>query len=202
MSRRTRDRFALDRAMFREFAPLTVSDFVEGMRREDAAGLTARDAWVRWLRPQFADSEAAYFTGTYNDEYGYDYGLTLNRNVQKDFERFLDMAGLADRDFVCGVEAHRFRDVLHCHAIIEGPISGQHRMVLKELWQYGGGRFGRRGFAKVYPVLDGCESYVTKYALKGDTDNFSFRLTRRPAGMSQNSSVELEQHFSQMRMEA
>lgn len=134
-----------------------------------------REEWVRWLSPVFADGSAAYFTGTYADEYGYANGLMLTRNVHKDVQRFLnDRAGfvdLSERRWICGVEKHRYRDILHWHGIIEGPFSEDELRYLKLLWQL------ERGFARVLPVTDGCASYVTKYALKGDTDSFEWRLS-------------------------
>jgi hypothetical protein len=134
-----------------------------------------RDAWVNWLAPVFADGEAAYFTGTYSDEYGYPHGLMLPRNVHADVRRFLldrnGFADLSDRRWICGVEKHAYRDILHWHGIIEGPFTDDERRYLRWLWQ------GERGFAKVLPVQDGCASYVTKYALKGDTDSFEWRLS-------------------------
>lgn len=132
-----------------------------------------RAAWVEWLAPTFADTDSAYFTGTYSDEYGFSNGLMLPRNVHKDVLRFLDREvheDLRGRLFICGVEKHLYRDVLHWHGIISGPCDQEARRYLKELWG------ATRGHARVLPVLDGCASYVTKYALKGDTDSFEWRL--------------------------
>jgi hypothetical protein len=129
-----------------------------------------RAAWVCWLAPTFADNDSAYFTGTYSDEYGYANGLMLARNVHKDFGRYLKSWGFGGR-WICGVEEHQYRDVLHLHAILEGPFTREQRDWLKGWWQ------GERGFARVLPVVDGCASYVTKYALKGDCSSFEWRLS-------------------------
>lgn len=136
-----------------------------------APGATARDAWIAWLSPRFADLDSAYLTGTYSDEYGYPHGLTLARNVHKDFRRFLADHHLEERQFINGVEHHQYRDILHLHAIIEGPFAPGELLALKRCWER------ERGHAKALPVLDGCTSYVTKYALKGDTEAFDWSLT-------------------------
>jgi hypothetical protein len=134
-----------------------------------AAGMSPRDAWVAWLAPRFNEG-SAYITGTYSDDYGYPNGLMSARNVHKDFRRFLDEIGL-DGDFICGVEKHLYRDVLHLHGIIGGDFTDPQRRFLKQWWRLD------RGFSRVLPVRDGCASYVTKYALKGDTDSFDWRLS-------------------------
>jgi hypothetical protein len=131
---------------------------------------TVRTAWIDWLAPVFAENGSCYFTGTYSDEYGEPHGLMAVRNVMKDFRRWLaewDFGG----QYIIGVEKHAFRDVLHLHAIIEGPLTLEQMRILKEWW----GR--ERGHARALPVLDGCASYVTKYALKGDSDGFEWRLS-------------------------
>jgi hypothetical protein len=135
-----------------------------------APGTTARQAWVAWLKPVFAGCDSAYFTGTYSDDYGLSHGCTLPRNVHKDFRRFLVDLKLDDRAFISGVEHHRYRDVLHLHAIVRGAFSDDQLRALKAAWAL------ERGHARVLPVLDGCESYVTKYALKGDTESFDWNL--------------------------
>lgn len=134
-----------------------------------SSGATARDAWIQWLQPVFAGRDSCYFTGTYSDEYGYCNGLMLQRNVHKDFVRFLDSFGF-DRRWVVGIEQHQYRDILHLHAILEGSFSQEQLTWTKAWWE------SERGFARALPVLDGCESYVTKYALKGDTDAFEWSL--------------------------
>lgn len=132
-------------------------------------GATARDAWVRWLAPRFTPG-SAYFTGTYSDEYGIPNGLMLARNVHKDFRSFLVQQGLTGHEFISGVEHHAYRDVLHLHAIIAGEFTDLDRRLLKAHWA------AERGHARVLPVLDGCASYVTKYALKGDTESFDWNV--------------------------
>lgn len=130
---------------------------------------TAREGWVRWLAPRFPEG-AAYFTGTYSDDYGTAHGLMLARNVHHDFRRFLVECGFMGTEFINGVEQHRYRDVLHLHAVIAGDFDDLDRRLLKARWER------ERGFARVLPVLDGCASYVTKYALKGDTQSFDWNL--------------------------
>jgi len=134
-----------------------------------AGAATAREAWIAWLAPRFTPG-AAYFTGTYSEDYGLSHGLMLARNVHHDFRRFLVERELTDRQFISGVEQHRYRDVLHLHAIISGDFSDIDRRLLKAEWER------ERGFSRVLPVLDGCASYVTKYALKGDTEHFDWNV--------------------------
>lgn len=129
-----------------------------------------RDTWIRWLAPVFAENGSCYFTGTYSDEYGEPHGLMAVRNVHKDFRRWLAEWDFGGR-YIIGVEQHAYRDVLHLHAIIEGPLSLEQMQVLKDWWQR------ERGFARSLPVLDGCASYVTKYALKHDCESFEWRLS-------------------------
>jgi len=131
---------------------------------------TVREAWVGWLAPHFADGQPAYFTGTYSDDYGFAHGCMASRNVQKDFRRFLVERGLMGHEFVNAVEQHRYRDILHCHAILAGDFAPSDLALLKAEWAV------ERGHARVLPVQDGCASYVTKYALKGDTDAFDWWL--------------------------
>jgi len=138
-----------------------------------AAVVLAKDvrvAWVEWLAPNFANGEACYFTGTYSDDYGLANGLMLARNVHKDWARFLEAFGFEGK-WICGVEQHRYRDILHLHAILGGEWSEVERKLIKAWWSVD------RGHAKSLPVLDKCASYVTKYALKHDTDSFEWRLT-------------------------
>lgn len=136
-----------------------------------AGAATPREAWIGWLAPRFPPG-AAYFTGTYSDDYGLPHGLMLARNAHHDFRRFLLERGLTAHEFINGVEHHeyRYKDVLHLHAIIAGEFSDLDRRLLKAEWQR------ERGYARVLPVLDGCASYVTKYALKGDTESFDWNL--------------------------
>jgi len=138
---------------------------------EAAAGATTpRAAWISWLAPRFPVG-AAYFTGTYSDDYGLPHGLMLARNVHHDFRKFLVERGLTGHEFLNGVEQHLYRDVLHLHAIIGGDFTDLDRRLLKAEWE------AQRGYARVLPVLDGCASYVTKYALKGSTENFDWNLS-------------------------
>lgn len=129
-----------------------------------------RDAWICWLGPHFENGSAAYFTGTYSDEYGFPHGLMLARNVHADFRRFLNRHGYSDNEYIIGVEKHQYRDILHLHAIIGGDFDDIERRLLKAQWQ------AERGHARALPVLDGCASYITKYALKGDTECFEWNL--------------------------
>jgi hypothetical protein len=131
---------------------------------------SAADGWVRWLAPRFKDG-SAYITGTYTDEYGFANGCTLPRNVHKDFRRFLKECGAEGHDFINGVEHHQYRDVLHLHAVLKGPYDAGELEWLKAYWS------AKRGHARVLPVLDGCASYVTKYALKGDAEAFDWSLS-------------------------
>jgi len=129
-----------------------------------------RGLWLAWIAPRFKEG-AVYFTGTYSEEYGYANGLMSARNVHKDFRRFLAEHGMTNVEFVNGVEKHQYRDILHCHGIIAGEFTDLDRYLLDAEWQRD------RGFCRVLPVLDGCASYVTKYALKNDTDNFDWNLS-------------------------
>jgi hypothetical protein len=140
-----------------------------GVERRSAPVASPRQAWVDWVSPRFGEG-AAYFTGTYGDEYGFSHGLMLARNVHNDFRRFLKERDLL-ADFICGVEQHRYRDILHLHAVLAGEFSQNDRLRLKAEWAL------ERGHARVLPVLDGCASYVTKYALKGDCESFDWRLS-------------------------
>lgn len=132
-----------------------------------AAGV--RDAWLRWLAPRFPNG-SLYFTGTYSDEYGIAHGCMAPRNVHKDFRRWLLEQGLEGREFINGVEQHQYRDVLHLHAVVGGEYSDLDRRLLAASWA------AERGHARALPVLDGCASYVTKYALKGSTQSFDWNL--------------------------
>lgn len=134
-----------------------------------APGTSPQEAWVSWLAPVFAGTQSCYFTGTYSDAYGYPNGLMLVRNVHADFRRFLQSFEFDSR-YIVGVEHHAYRDILHLHAILEGPMTDDQMRWVKAWWS------AERGHARALPVLDGCASYVTKYALKGDTDSFEWRL--------------------------
>lgn len=134
------------------------------------AGLSPREAWIRWLSPSFTGNDSCYITGTYSDEYGFPNGLMIVRNVHKDFTRFLESFDFTG-DYICGVEPHAFRDILHCHGILQGPFTDPQLKWIKSWWA------SDRGHCRTLPVQDGCASYVTKYALKGDTDSFGWRLS-------------------------
>lgn len=149
--------------------PLPAAPALGASTRARGAG-AVRSAWIDWLAPVFSDNGSCYFTGTYSDAYGEPHGLMAVRNVMKDFARWLAWWDFGGR-YIVGVEKHRYRDILHLHAIIEGPFSAEQMELLKHYWQH------ERGFARALPVLDGCSSYVTKYALKGDSDSFDWRLS-------------------------
>lgn len=140
-----------------------------GVWQTDGPREAVRSVWLDWLNPFFREG-SVYFTGTYSDTYGYQNGLTLQRNVAKDVERFLKRCGCDDAAYVIGVERHQFRDVLHFHGVF-GPVGvSLDRDYLAGVWA------ATRGHCKALPVKDGCLSYVTKYALKGDFDAFYWRL--------------------------
>jgi len=126
-------------------------------------------AWCEWLSPLFTNG-GIYFTGTYSDTYGYPHGLMLTRNVHRDFRRFLKDQALPGR-WVCGVEPHRDRAILHLHAVLEGPLTDFDERFMKAAWTH------ERGWCRLLPVLDGGVSYVTKYALKGDAQAFDWSLS-------------------------
>ena len=130
-----------------------------------AGAASPREAWVRWLAPRFPGG-AAYFTGTYSEDYGLSQGLMLARNVHHDFRRFLVECGLMGAEFITGVEQHKYRDVLHLHAIIGGDFDDLDRRLLKARWERD------RGYARVLPVLDFRASYDQARAKGGDTVNF------------------------------
>lgn len=127
-------------------------------------------AWCDWLSPHFAGNDSAYLTLTYSDDYGYPHGCMLPRNCQSDVRRWVHSLGLEARRFIWAVEPHRDRTILHLHGIIEGPFTFDQRGILEAAWRQ------ERGWARVLPVLDGCESYVTKYALKSTVEAFDFNL--------------------------
>jgi len=130
------------------------------------------------LAPHFQGNESAYFTGTYSDDYGFPHGLMAVRNVVKDWRSFLKGLGF-DGEWMLGVEKHQYRDILHVHAIVSGPYSQEDRERLRGWWAVD------RGHARVLPVLDGCASYVTKYALKGDCEGFEWFFRKDEASGGQ-----------------
>jgi len=105
----------------------------------------------------------AFFTGTYSDAYGYAHGLMKSHNVIADLRRFLLHQDLTDRDWVCAVELHKFRDILHLHALIAGVGSFDERVRLEHAWRVS----GRGQQVTCDPLLDRGVAYCTKYALKG-----------------------------------
>ena len=138
---------------------------VEGRQQEDPVTL----AWVELVRQNLArdGQPLVFFTGTYSDEYGMSHGLMLPRNVQADFKRALKAAGLGDAGFICSVEPHRLRSVLHCHALIEATPAEV--AVLEHVWQ-------ERGWCSAPACTDGGFSYCCKYALKSSTpDSFDWK---------------------------
>jgi len=150
-----------------------VADLAPGFLRPGVAGWSSvRESWVDFLAPHFPEG-SCYFTGTYSDEYGFGHALMVPDNVQKDFRKWLKMWGIS-ADYICAVEKHAFRDVLHLHAVIAGDYSASQLAFLKNDWGLD------RGFARALPVLDGCVSYVTKYALKDSVESFDWRLQNSP----------------------
>jgi len=137
---------------------------------------TPREVWCQWLEPHFrnpdGDNEhtACYFTGTYSDEYGFANGMTHPRNVHKDVRGWLKEMGMDATQYIVASEPHQFRDILHCHGIVKGAFTREQLVWMQKWWAT------TRGHARMLPVLDGCLSYVTKYALKADTDCFDWRL--------------------------
>jgi len=104
-----------------------------------------------------------FFTGTYSDPYGYAHGLMKSRNVIKDFERFLVSQELENHNWVCAVEVHVFRDILHLHALISGVGEFADRVELQKAWRSS----GRGQQVTADPLQDKGIWYATKYALKG-----------------------------------
>jgi hypothetical protein len=129
-----------------------------------------RDAWVAMVRERMDGRSVCFFTGTYRDDYGYPMGLMKPRNVQRDFRRFLHEQGFDDTEWVCAVEAHRFRDILHLHALLAG-VTGEQADALKHAWDMS------RGWSTAPPCTDGGMAYTCKYALKaaeGDSFDWSW----------------------------
>lgn len=123
--------------------------------------------WVVLVGNELRGKELRFFTGTYSDSYGMSHGCMLPRNVQADFKRALKSAGLDDAAFICAVEPHRDRAVLHLHALVEA--SEADARVLQHVW-------AERGWSSAPAVTDGGLSYCCKYALKSSTpDSFEWR---------------------------
>jgi hypothetical protein len=104
-----------------------------------------------------------FFTATYSDAYGYPHGLMKARNVLADFRRFLVSQGIDHLDWVCAVELHKFRDILHLHALISGLGDFETRCALERAWR----ESSRGQQVTADPLLDRGLQYCTKYALKG-----------------------------------
>jgi len=129
----------------------------------DAPADPLQDAWCSMVQEHMSGDGDCFFTGTYSDVYGYAHGLMKSRNVVKDFERFLTSQGLDSRSWVCAVELHKCRDILHLHALISGVGDFDSRVRLEQAW-----RSSSRGLlVTAEPLLDRGVSYCTKYALKG-----------------------------------
>ena len=84
--------------------------------------------------------------------------------------KFLADLGL-DCDFIFGLERHQERGELHAHGIIRAALDKEQRRIFQEMWWL------QHGTCRALPVLDGCMSYVTKYALKGDSEFWDWRLS-------------------------
>jgi hypothetical protein len=135
-------------------------------RRDDAV----RDAWVRLVQERMSGRSVCFFTGTYRDDYGFPMGLMKARNVQRDFKRFLVETGFDDAEWVCAVEAHRYRVILHLHALLAG-VSPEQGDALKHHWDT------TRGWSTAPACNDGGMAYTCKYALKaaeGDAFDWSW----------------------------
>jgi len=120
-------------------------------------------AWCSMVEDHMTGEGDCFFTGTYSDAYGYAHGLMQSRNVVKDFTRFLASEELGDHSWVCAVELHRFRDILHLHALIAGVGDRDSRHSLERAWRTS----GRGQQVTAEPLLDRGIAYCTKYALKG-----------------------------------
>lgn len=120
-------------------------------------------AWCDMVESRMSGSGDCFFTGSYSDSYGYAHGLMKSHNVIKDFIRFMTYQGLEDHNWVCAVELHKYRDILHLHALISGLGDFSDRVNLEHSW-----RASQRGFqVTAEPLLDRGIAYCTKYALKG-----------------------------------
>jgi len=122
-----------------------------------------QEAWCSMVQEHMSGDGDCFFTGTYSDGYGYAHGLMKSHNVLKDFKRFLASVDLDTSSWVCAVELHKFRDILHVHALISGAGDFDARVVLEQFWRSS----GRGLLVTAAPLLDRGVSYCTKYALKG-----------------------------------
>jgi hypothetical protein len=120
-------------------------------------------AWLRLAKDHVGSEDVCFFSGSYRDDYGYPNGLMLARNVQRDFIRALDGAGVSDRAWLNAVEKHPSgRDVLHCHGLVGGMSEADMRL-WEDYWTTS------RGWSKAVRCHDGGVAYVCKYALKGQS---------------------------------
>lgn len=127
-----------------------------------------RDAWVELVRSKMAGEDVCFFTGTYRDDYGYSFGLMKAHNVQRDWRRFLREQGLEDNSWVCAVESHKYRVVLHLHALLAG-VSQERADQLAHAWNES------RGWSSAPRCTDGGVAYTCKYALKAaEGDSFEW----------------------------
>jgi hypothetical protein len=108
------------------------------------------DEWASWLASFGLDT---YVTFTWSDEAGERIGSPYA--ALRDVKRFLKSMGV--RECFLAVEGHKERTIPHVHGVVR---FGGDRSFMWAEW------FRTRGFARVLPVRDGCESYVTKYLLK------------------------------------
>lgn len=129
-------------------------------------------AYADWLASY---GLGTYVTLTYRDDYWYKVrrwstgSRVSTRAVLSDVRTFFRAAGYSGRYFVC-VE-NTDRAIPHIHGVMDGGIT---RSNLWLLWHRS------RGAARVLPVTDGCESYVSKYVLKDSRgDGIDFRLESR-----------------------
>lgn len=121
-------------------------------------------AWCQMVQDRMSGQGDVFFTGTYSDEYGYAHGLMLSRNIIKDFERFLTSQGLETHNWVCAVEKHKYRDILHLHALISSVGDTAQHIAIEQAWRQS--KRGRQVTAA--PLADRGYAYCTKYALKGE----------------------------------
>lgn len=130
-----------------------------------------RQAWLSYLAPRFSDGTylTLTFADTPNDPTN-TRGLNHPEVVSRHIRQWLLNIG-CESDFIFGIEPHRYRDILHAHGIIAQPTTQPQRDFLQQSWAL------KHGFAKVLPVTDGCVSYVTKYALKGNTECWDWNLS-------------------------
>lgn len=130
-----------------------------------------RQAWLDYLAPRFSDG--TYVTLTFADtpnDPSNTRGLNHPEVVTRHIHQWLSDIGY-DFDFIFGIEPHAFRDILHAHGILSLPTTPEQRDFLQASWAT------KHGYAKVLPVTDNCVSYVTKYALKGSTECWDWRLS-------------------------